>query len=170
MSDDWNRHDPNRTCAGDEHVFSEHRKRKRRMNGITERIEDCSHLLIDLRVVPPDIRHGQRDELSEGPWAVDANALRVGAEMPSPCKAVSATTADDMAFTAHDIARMEVVYIRADFHDLPDKFVTDGHRDRDGLLCPLVPLVNVDIRSADTGMPNTDQYIIDADKRLCNLF
>jgi hypothetical protein len=90
--------------------------------------------------------------------------------MPSPCKAVSATTADDMAFPTHDIARMEVVYIRTDFHDLPDKFMTDGHWDGDGLSCPLVPLVNMDIRSANTGIPNADQYIIDADGRFCNLF
>jgi hypothetical protein len=140
------------------------------MNGITEGIEDCSHLLIDLRVVPPDIRHGQRDEFSEGARAVDANALRVGAEMPSSCEAVSATTAHDMAFPTHDIARMEVVYIGTDFHDLSDEFVTDGHRDRYGLSCPLVPLVNVDIRSAYTGIPNADQYVIDANGRLCNLF
>ncbi len=59
--------------------------------------------------------------------AVDADALSVGAEMPTACHAIAAAPADDVALAADDVPGIEVVDIGADLHNFADKLVTDGH-------------------------------------------
>jgi hypothetical protein len=137
---------------------------------IAERIEDRGDFLIDIRSVPPDVGHGQRNELSERPLAVNADAQRVRAKMPSACKAIAAASADHVSFAADDIARIKIADIRPDLDDLTNKFVADRHRDRNGFLRPLVPLVDVNVGAADAGIAHAYQHIVDADSRLGNIF
>ena len=65
--------------------------------------------------VPPDVGHGQGDELGEGAGAVDADALGVGAEVAAAGEAVAAAAADHVAFAADDVAGMKVVDVGADW-------------------------------------------------------
>src|SRR5580704_14216677 len=103
------------------------------MHGVTKGIEDRSHFLIDLRVMPPDVGHGQRNEFSKGSRSIHAHAQRMRTKVPPSCQAIAASATDDMPLAAHDIAWIEVVDVRANFDDLPDKFVPDGHRHRNRL-------------------------------------
>lgn len=61
-----------------------------------------------------------------------------------------------MAFAAHNFAGMKVIHIGTDLHNLADEFVSNGHGHRNGRPCPFVPLINVQIRTADTGMADVN--------------
>jgi hypothetical protein len=71
--------------------------------------------------------------------------------MASACSTVTAMTTSDVTFTRHSIADMKTVYFSADFSDLADKFVTNGHWHRNGVLRPLIPMVNVHVSTANGG-------------------
>ena len=105
-----------------------------------------------LRMVAPDVGHRQRDEFGESAGTIHADALVLRAEMPAAGKAVAAAAADHVAFAADDVAGEEVVDVGADRDDLADELVADRHRHRDGLLRPFVPVVDVDVGTADAGV------------------
>src|ERR1700733_11407423 len=110
----------------------------------------------------PDVGHGESDVFSESAGAVDADAGGVGAEMAAAGEAVAAATAGHMAFAGDEVADLEVGDVGADGGDFSDEFMADGHGDGDGLLSPLVPLINVDIGAADACAANADEDVVDA--------
>ena len=57
---------------------------------------------------------------------------------------------------------MEVGDVGADGGDFADELMADDHGDGDGLLGPLVPLVNVDVGAADAGLADADQDVVNA--------
>jgi hypothetical protein len=87
----------------------------------------------------------------------------------APGKAVAATTADHVAFTADQVAGEEVRHIGAHLYDLADELVADGHGHGDGLLRPRVPLVDVDVGAANSGAQHADQHVVDTDLRNVDL-
>jgi hypothetical protein len=68
------------------------------------------------------------------------------------------------------IADFEVVNVVPNLNDRADKLVPHRHRDRNGLLSPLIPVVNVNVRSTDSRLLDLDKHIIDPDLRDRNLF
>ena len=64
---------------------------------------------------------------------------------------------------------MEIVDVGAHLDDLSYKLVADRHRHRNGALRPFVPVVDVQIGSADAGSKDANQYIVDADGGFRNL-
>jgi hypothetical protein len=120
--------------------------------------------------MPPDIGHRQGNEFSEGAGTIHANTLGVGAEMPSSRKAIPATPADHVALAAHNVARIEIAYVRPDGDNLTHEFMPNGHGDRNRLLRPIVPLENMHIGPANAGVSHSYQYIVDADSWLCDFF
>src|SRR5579883_580628 len=90
--------------------------------------------------------------------------------MSSACKAIATASAGDMPLAAYNVSGEEVVYVRSNLDNFSDKLMSDGHRHRNRLLRPLVPLINVNISSADTRVAHTNQHIIDADCGFCNVF
>ncbi len=140
------------------------------MDGVAERIEDRGDVQIDAFLVTPEVGHRHRDVIGERARPVHADALGVRAQMPPPGQAIAAAAADHVAFAAHQIARVEIADVGAHLHDLADKLVADRHRHRNGALRPLVPIVDMNIGAADAGALYADQDIVDADRRLGNLF
>jgi len=122
--------------------------------------------MVDLRIVAPDVGHGQRDEFRKCTRPIDSNALGVCAEMTPPRQAIAAAAAHNMAFAAYDVARIKVADIRTDGDDLADKLMANDHGDRDYLLRPFIPLDDMNIRAAYAGIAHPDQHIVDADLRL----
>ena len=113
VAHDGGRHDADRPGAGDQHVLAEHGEGERRVHGVAEGIEDRGDVEVDARRVLPDVRHRQRDALGERAGAVDADALGVGAEVPAARHAVAAAAAHEVPLAADDVARREVVHVRA---------------------------------------------------------
>src|ERR1700691_1619047 len=140
------------------------------MHRVTEGIVDRSHFLVDLWIMPPNVGHGQRNEFSKGSRSIHAHAQRMRTQVPPSCQAIAAAATDHMPLATHDIAWIEVVDVRAHSDDLPDKFVPDGHRHRNRLLRPGVPLVDMNVGTTDAGISNANQNVVDADGRFSNLF
>ena len=61
---------------------------------------------------------------------------------------------------------MKIDDVRADLHNLADEFMADGHGDRNGLAGPLVPIVDMNIGSANSGAVDADQNVVNANGRL----
>ncbi len=156
-------HDADGASAGDEHVFAEDREGQRGVDSVAKGIEDGGDARIDAGVMAPDVGHGQRDVLGESTGTIDADPLGVGAQVTAARHAVATATADNVALAADQIAGMEVVDVRADSHDFADKFVADSHWYGDGLLRPLVPLINVHIGATDASVVDAYEYVVDAD-------
>src|SRR6476660_6633026 len=84
--------------------------------------------------------------------------------MPASCQTISALTAHDVAFAAHNLTAGEASYVGSDFHDLAHKFAADDQPDRNRFSCPFVPLVDVEVGTADARGLDTNQNVIDADR------
>ncbi len=89
--------------------------------------------------------------LGEGSGTIHADALGVGTQMPPARQAISTAAANHVAFPADPIPRMEVGDICAHLNDFANKLVPNDQGHGDGLLRPCVPLVDVEIGSANTG-------------------
>jgi hypothetical protein len=97
------------------HVLAHAFKGQRGVDGVAEGIKRCSRgILVHAVAMMPDVRHRHADVFGEGPGAVHADADGVFAKMPAAGEAVAAAPADDVALGADDLARMEVVHVRAD--------------------------------------------------------
>src|ERR1035438_8649914 len=92
-----------------------------------------------------------------------AHAAGMGAQVAAPGEAVAAASAHHMALAAHDIAGEEIGDVGAHLDDPSDELMADGHRHGDGLLRPVVPFINVDVRAADSGPQYLDHHIVDPD-------
>jgi hypothetical protein len=83
--------------------------------------------------------------------------------MPSASQAIATPTTDHVSFPRNDFSGEEILDVRTNFHDLTNEFVTDHHRYGNRLLCPGIPIVNVQIGSADPRFLHTDQAVVDTD-------
>ena len=101
--------------------------------------------------------------LSERAGTVDTDTNSVAAQMAAAGTAVAAVAARDVPFARHAVADRQAANLGAHLNDAAAIFVADGHRDRDGLLGPGVPLVNVHVGAADRGLGDLDQHIVRAD-------
>ena len=144
-------HDADGTRAGDQHVLAQHREAERGVHRVAEGVEDGGHVEIDSFVMTPDIGHRQRNVLGESPRAVDADPHAVGAQVAPPGETIAAAAADHVAFPADHVPGKEIGDIGAHRFNPADEFVADRHGHGDGLLRPLVPLVDVDVGAADAG-------------------
>ena|SRR5579875_1765525 len=140
------------------------------MDGISERIENRCDILIHRRMMAPDIRHRQRNIFGKGPRAVDADALHLRAEMPSACKAIAAMAANHVSFSADNVTWKEVGDVSADLHNLADELMANHKRHRNSLLRPIIPLINVEIGSANARASHSNEHIVDADSRSFHIF
>src|SRR6185295_548098 len=163
-------HDSDRAGAGNQHVLAKNFKRQRGMNGISERIEYRSGVAIHSRIVTPDVGHRQRDEFRETSWTIDADSRSVRAQMTAAGQAVAAASAHDVTFTGDELSAMKVVDVGTGFDDLADEFVSDGHRDGNGLPGPFVPVVDVNVGSANARAQHADKDVVDTDGGLRNVF
>ena len=153
-----------RPGAGDQHVLAEHGERKRRVDGVAERVEDGRDVAVDATAVMPDVGHRQRDEFRERAGAVDADAVGVRAEVAAARQAVAAAAADDVALAADEFAGEEVVHVRADLDDLADELVADDHRHRDRASAPTRPSCRCAGRCRRCRcVAHADQHVVDAD-------
>ena len=153
--------------AGDQHVLAEHGNASAVWTALPNGSKIDGHVAVDVRAVMPDVGHRQRDVLGERAGAVHADALGVRAQVAPAGQAVAAAPADDVALAADDVARREVGDVRRrPRRSSPDELVADHQRDRDRLLGPGVPVVDVQVGAADPGPVDPDQHVVDPDLRL----
>ena len=90
--------------------------------------------------------------------------------MSSPGEAVSTAAAHEVPFSGDEIADSEVVDITANVSDPADELVTHRHGDRNRLLSPFIPVVDMNVRAADGGLVNLDKDVVDSHFRDRDLF
>ena len=163
MADHRGRHNSDGPGAGDQHVFAQHVEGQSGVYRIAKGIENSGDVAIDARIVTPDIGHRQSNELGETTRPVHAHARSVRAQVAAPGHAIAAAAAHHVPFARDQLARVKIDDVGADFHDLADEFMADRHRDRDGLASPLVPIVDVNIRAANSGAVDPNQNVVNAD-------
>ncbi len=78
--------------------------------------------------------------------------------------------AHHVTFSADDVARKEIGHVGPHLNHLTDEFMTDNHGYGDGLLGPRVPVVDMEIGSANAGLIDSNQDIIDAVFRPWDVF
>ena len=149
--------------SGDENVFSDEVPGESGMNSIAERIEGCRQISGDGGIELVDIAVGEGEEFGEGTRPVDSHSKGVGAQVAAACEAVSAAAADEVPFAGHIVPYGEVGHSRADLLNVTTVFVPHGHGRGDGLLRPLVPVPDMEVRSTDRGLGNSDQNVHGAD-------
>jgi hypothetical protein len=155
-------HDADGARAGDEDIFSENGKGERGVDGIAEGVEDGGDLMGDAGRVTPDVGHGEDDVLGEGAITVDSDSERVGAEVAAAGETVAATSADDVAFAADELADGEIGDIGADGYDFADELVSDHETLTDGGFSPGVPVVDMEIGATDASVKNANLDVVDA--------
>ncbi len=101
-------HDADGAGSGDEDIFTKDGEGQRSVDGVAEGIEDGCDLVRDAWAMLPDVRHRKDDVLGECAVAVYAYAEGVGAEMAPSREAVTAASADDMAFSTDELTDVDV--------------------------------------------------------------
>ena len=76
--------------------------------------------------------------------------------MPAARHAIATAPANDVAFTRDEFTRMEIIDVGSDFNNLADELVPDHHRHRNRALCPVVPVVDMNVGAADAGSQNAN--------------
>src|SRR5215475_8356332 len=89
--------------------------------------------------------------------------------MASSRQTVAAPATDHVAFPTHNVPRKEVAHIRAHRDNLADKLVPDCHGDRDRLLCPFIPLIDVDVCPANARIAHPYENVVNPDMWFRNL-
>ena len=110
----------------------------------------------------PAIVLRNHDKLGKRARTIYSHTLCIRAKMPPAGQTIPAMAAGDVTFTDDEIARSEPLDMVADGIDHPDKLMPDRHRNGDRLLCPRIPIVNVDIGAADGRFHNPNPDIIAA--------
>jgi hypothetical protein len=82
--------------------------------------------------------------------------------MTATSEAVTASSADNVAFPGHDFPNLEIVHIAAHRDYLPDELVSHNHGHRDCPLCPRIPIPDVHIGAANGRLVHPYQNVIDA--------
>ena len=97
---------------------------------------------------------------ASAPYQVYTYTNGVTAQMFSTFTAVTANTAGNVTFTGNTVAHSNVADTRTYFGYNTYILMTDGHRSLDGLLAPFVPLVDVQVGTANGSLLNLDENII----------
>jgi hypothetical protein len=74
-----------------------------------------------------------------------------------------------MPLARHQIPDLEVVDVAADRGHPAHELVAHVHGHGDGLLRPLVPVIDMHVGAADRGFVDLDEHIVDAHRRDRNL-
>ena len=77
-----------------------------------------------------------------------------------PRPAIAANTTDQMPLARDAHALFKALDLTAKLNNVPSKFMPDHHRYGNGLLRPLVPLVNVQVRSTNTDPVDLDKDVM----------
>src|SRR5258706_878656 len=160
MLGDRRGHDADRSRAGDQHVLADQVERERGMSGVAERIEDRREIVGDVVGNPKRVERRDHQVLGECAFTIDAHADGVSAQVPPPRATVAAEAAGDVTFARHAVADLEAAYFLTDLDDLADVLVADVHGHGNGLLCPVVPIPDVQVGAADRGFANADHDVV----------
>lgn|SRR4051794_33429789 len=90
--------------------------------------------------------------------------------MTAARQTVTAASAHYMPFAANDLARMKIADVRSGGDNFTHELVPDRHGNGNCGTRPVVPFVNVQVSPADSGVGDSNQNVVNADRRLGYIF
>ena len=103
------------------------------------------------------------DKFRPSTVAIHADALGVRTKMTAAGETIAAMSAGDVALAGDEIAFGESFNVITDAIDHADKLVADGHRHRNGLLRPRIPIIYMYVGSADGSLDDADEDVVALD-------
>src|SRR5271157_403979 len=159
---------PDRAAAGDGHAPGGDLAGQHRVHRVAQRIEDGRVFLRDGRIELPDVRLGNDDVLGEGAIRVHADDLHMLADVRFAGAALQALAAGHVHLGGNEVAFLDARHFVPDRFNRAAELVPGNQWRMNATLCPLVPLVNVQVRAADGRHLDLDQYIGGAKLRFGN--
>ncbi len=153
-------HNADRTCPGNEDIFTDQVKHQGCMRSIAKRIKKGNNLFVYLRADGDAVGGGYAQILGKSAIPVDTYAFCVLTPLRIACAAVTAMSADNMAFTRYTLTNVQALNVAAQFCDFTNIFMPDHSGRVNMFLTPAVPLVNMQVSTADCCFVNFYQYFI----------
>ena len=113
----------------------------------------------------PHVGGRHRDELGKAAIAIHANDFRVRAHVGIAGAAQQAAPVHDVALSRDPVSLFHVGDQAPHPHDLAGKFMADDDRWLDATTGPRIPLIDVDVCSANAGAAHPDEHLILANGR-----
>ena len=135
------------------------------MHGVAKRVENRRQIVGDIVRNFKSVKRRDHQIFGKAARTVDADARGIAAQVRTPGAAVTAVAAGDMPFAGNAIAKLKAANLLTDAHHFADVFMAHHHRHRNGLLRPLIPVVDVHVGTANRGLANFNQQIVMADFR-----
>ncbi len=158
-------HDADGARTRDEHILAHEIEGKRGVNGVAQGIENGADLIVDFGGKMNGVKGGKLQIFRKGAGNVHSHALGVGIEMEMTGPRHAAFHSGEMALARDPVSHLDSADVRADGFDDAAELVTHDHRHGNGFASPFVPVPNVDIGAADTGLHHLDQHVIGAHHR-----
>src|SRR5690606_19677371 len=129
----------------------------------TQRIKNRRQVVGDIGRQLEHVGGRQAEQLAKAARPVHPHAHRVAAQVAAAGAAVATVAAGDVPFARDAVAGLVLHHLAAHLFNHAHVFVAGDHRDRDGPLGPIVPVVDVNVGPADGGLRDADQHIVGAD-------
>ena len=156
-------HRTDESGSGDEHIFAEQRKSKCGVRGVAERIHDSCKIVGYRRVQFDHIGFRNGDILSKTTvLAHNADRDSVLAHMSHASAAVAAMTADNVSLGRDAFANLDIAHTGTDFGYFANELMSHRVRRSAMGLRPCVPLVHVEVSTANSGLFDLDKNVVDA--------
>ena len=166
---DCDSHQTNRAAAGDQHFASGQVGGEGGVDRVTEVLQHARDLGRHVGRVDPQVASRHGNVLGPAAVAVDADDLRVLADVSVAGAALRAFAADDMALGGNKIALAYLRHVASHGHDMAAQLVTHHQGRVDALARPFIPFVDVQIGAADGRSAHFDQCVLWPERRNRNL-
>ena len=158
---DRDREEADRPATEDGHGSSGEILRRRREDGVPERLLQARDLGRELRaIVAPHDRGRDGDVVGEASVTIDAEDLRLLAHVRLPGSAVEADAARDVALRRDVVALLDVAHGTPDRDHRSAQLMPEREWRRHALRRPLVPARDVQIGAADRGRLDPDENLV----------
>jgi hypothetical protein len=127
------------------------------MDSDSERFHRCADLIGDGRVQFPGADCRKEGVFGEGAVHVNAENFHILADMLKACVTLITVTAGDMGFGSHPVSFFKVRHILSDLNDLSGIFMPEKERELDSRCGEFIPLVDMNVGTADGCMLHPDQ-------------
>ena len=141
------------------------------MGSISERIHNCQKVIRNAGIHLHYIACRDAQIFGESSVTVHTHANGVLADVLASTTAVTAVAAGYMPLSSNAVTYLEILpHSASEFNDFTHILVANRHRGLNGVLRPLVPVVDVQVGAADCNFLDFDKNVVHAHFRHRNVF
>jgi hypothetical protein len=130
------------------------------MHSVSERIENGGDFRRYFGRNLPDIRRREAKEVREAAITIDADDRHLTADMTLSRTAEEAMPATDMTLSRHDVSGFYIRYGGSNLLHHSHKFVANDQGRPQPVGCPLIPSIDMHVRSADSRLLDSNDDIV----------